>query len=87
MSNILYPDQAQDYVGPDLGPIYLQRLSEEDKKSLQQGKNLKVRLTNGRKGAETESNMLRPSKKSVLRVTGLKILGSVDTHICFDNFF
>ena len=29
MSNSLDPDQAQGYMGPDLGPNCLQRLSEE----------------------------------------------------------
>ena len=30
MSNILDPDQAQHFVGPDLGPNCLQRLSADD---------------------------------------------------------
>ena len=36
MSNRLDPDQAQHFVGPDLGPNCLQRLSPDDK-SLQVG--------------------------------------------------
>ena len=31
MSNCLDPDQDQHFVGPDLGPNYLQRLSADDK--------------------------------------------------------
>ena len=31
MSNSLDPDQAQHFVGPDLGPNFLQRLSADDK--------------------------------------------------------
>ena len=31
VSNSLDPDQAQPFVGPDLGPNCLQRLSEDDK--------------------------------------------------------
>ena len=30
MSNGLDPDQAQHFVGPDLGPNYLQRLSADN---------------------------------------------------------
>ena len=30
MSNSLDPDQARHYVGPDLGPNYLQKLSADD---------------------------------------------------------
>ena len=30
MSNSLDPDQAQQFVGPDLGPNCLQRLSADD---------------------------------------------------------
>ena len=30
MSNSLDPDQAQQNIGPDLGPNYLQRLSEDN---------------------------------------------------------
>ena len=30
LSNSLDPDQAQHYVGPDLAPNYLQRLSADD---------------------------------------------------------
>ena len=30
MSNSLDPDQARHFVGPDLGPNRLQRLSEDD---------------------------------------------------------
>ena len=58
------PDQAQGYVSPDLGPICLQRLSAEDKKLPQQGKSLKECLTNEKKEAETESNMLRSTKQA-----------------------
>ena len=31
VSNSLEPDQAQPYVGPDLGPNCLQRLSKDDR--------------------------------------------------------
>ena len=31
VSNSLDPDQARHYVGPDLGPSCLQRLSADDK--------------------------------------------------------
>ena len=31
MSNSSDPDQARHFVGPDLGPNYLQRLSSDDK--------------------------------------------------------
>ena len=34
MSNSLDPDQDQTFVGPDLGPSYLQRLSADDKSPL-----------------------------------------------------
>ena len=34
VSNILDPDQARHFVGPDLGPKCLQRLSTDDKSSL-----------------------------------------------------
>ena len=34
MSNGLDPDQDRHFVGPDLGPICLQRLSEDDKSPL-----------------------------------------------------
>ena len=33
VSNRLDPDQAQHFVGPDLGPIYFQRLSADDELS------------------------------------------------------
>ena len=33
MSNSLDPDQAQHFVGPDLGPTCLQRLSADDTSS------------------------------------------------------
>ena len=33
MSNSLDPDQALHFVGPDVGPDCLQRLSEDDKSS------------------------------------------------------
>ena len=35
MSNGLDPDQDRHSVGPDLGPIYLQRLSADDKSPLE----------------------------------------------------
>ena len=34
MSNSLDPDQARHFVGPDLGPNCLQRLSADDKKDV-----------------------------------------------------
>ena len=34
MSNSLDPDQARHFVGPDLGPNCLQRLSVDDKKGV-----------------------------------------------------
>ena len=37
MSNSLYPDQAQQFVGPDLGPNCLQRLSADDTSSVVKG--------------------------------------------------
>ena len=36
MSNSLDPDQAQHFVGPDLGPNCLQRLSAVDKELKQE---------------------------------------------------
>ena len=42
MSNSLGLDQAQCFVGPDLGPNYLQRLSADDRKSPLAGKELIV---------------------------------------------
>ena len=41
MSNSLNPDQARHFVGPDLDPNCLQRLSADDKSSLV-GKELRV---------------------------------------------
>ena len=41
MSNSLDPDQAWCFVGPDLGPNCLQRLSADDKSCHKRGKELK----------------------------------------------
>ena len=38
VSNSLELDQARRFVGPDLGPSYLQRLSADEKSHLLQGK-------------------------------------------------
>ena len=42
MSNSLDPDQTGHFVGPDLGPNCLQRLSADDQKMTLIGKALKV---------------------------------------------
>ena len=42
VSNRLDPDRAQQNVGPDLGPICLQRLSEDNKKLLLSRKELNI---------------------------------------------
>ena len=44
MSNRLDPDQARNFVGPDLDPNCLQRLLAADKKSPPAGKQLKPRV-------------------------------------------
>ena len=46
MSNSLDPDQDQHFVGPDLGPNCLQRLSADDKSRRQQGKSLAIKIMN-----------------------------------------
>ena len=43
VSNSLDPDQARHFVGPDLGPNCLQRLSAEDKSRHNRGKELKYK--------------------------------------------
>ena len=45
MENRLDPDQARHFVGPDPGPICLQRLSADDTSRLEVFKLLRARFT------------------------------------------